>query len=82
MTPNGKLTCPKTQQACAGTCHPSHKQRQQEEGTLQYVRSSDGEWMKPLTMEDLMGLLQSLEPGKKYRLVAGNTGTGNFFVFE
>ena len=44
--------------------------------TMQLVRTTDGEWVKPSSMEELIGVLSGLGPSNTYRLVAGNTGTG------
>ena len=43
---------------------------------MKFARTVNGEWMQPTTLNDLLALLESLEAGNKYRLVAGNTGTG------
>ena len=62
-------TCPTTNKPCAGACVLKSNQ-------MSYVRSTDGEWMKPNNMDELLALLGDVQSGQKYRLVAGNTGTG------
>ena len=47
---------------------------------MQYVRSVDGEWMKPETLQDLMALLDGVEDGVRYQLMAGNTSVGKSHV--
>ncbi len=44
---------------------------------MQYIASVDGEWMKPETLDDLLAVLDTIENGIKYQLVAGNSGKGN-----
>ena len=36
-----------------------------------------GDWYRPSTLQQLTGLLATFDKGIKYRLVAGNTGTGS-----
>lgn len=43
---------------------------------MQFVKTADGEWLKPESMNDLMALLSDIGPQTTYRLVAGNTGVG------
>ena len=71
MSKNGKFTCPKTNEPCAGTCKPTKKPNQ-----VLYSKTIDGEWMEPETINELLALIGSLPPASNYRLVAGNTGTG------
>ena len=61
--------CPKTNRPCAGTCSSSSE--------VPYVRSMDGEWMRPNSLDELMALLDDVQGDQKYRLVGGNTGIGN-----
>jgi hypothetical protein len=45
------------------------------------MRTTDGEWYMPTTLEDLIGLLNQLPKGTNYKLVAGNiTGFGMIFL--
>jgi xanthine dehydrogenase/oxidase len=67
-------TCQKTRKPCAGSCSTKNK----EPGTMQFIKLMDGEWIKPKTVEELMALLDNVQPGTKYRLVAGNTGVGKW----
>lgn len=69
--------CPSTQKACVGEC--SRIRRPSD--SLQFVKSSSGNWIKPETLEDLMAVLDDIKPDETYRLVAGNTGTGKD-IFE
>jgi len=41
-----------------------------------------GTWYRPNSLDQLMGVMKSFNPDAKYRLVAGNTGSGNnvFFI--
>ncbi len=39
--------------------------------------TEEGEWYMPENLEELLSVLEHLPEGTKYRLVAGNTGTGN-----
>ncbi len=43
---------------------------------MQFVDTVDGQWIKPETLDDLLALLDGIERGKTYQLVAGNTGKG------
>ncbi len=62
--------CPKTREPCAGKCHSDKK-------TVSKQVTLEGEWYMPETLDQLMAVLNQLPQGAKYRLVAGNTGTGN-----
>lgn len=44
--------------------------------TMQLVRTADGDWVKPASMDELLGVFASMPQGETYRLVAGNTGVG------
>jgi xanthine dehydrogenase/oxidase len=39
-----------------------------------------GNWFRPESLEQLMELLRSFDGSVKYRLVAGNTGTGKIVL--
>jgi hypothetical protein len=43
---------------------------------MQFVRTVDGDWVKPLTMDDLLAVITQLPPDSSYRLVMGNTAKG------
>ncbi len=43
---------------------------------MQYISTSDGQWIKPETLDDLLALLSGIEDNVRYQLVAGNTGKG------
>ena len=62
-------TCPKTGAACSGQCS---KNSDKSNNTIFQM----GNWYRPESLDQLMQLLKSFESKLKYRLVAGNTGTG------
>ena len=68
----GSKKCPKSGLACEGKCAPKPKPR----STLQFIRTVDGDWAKPLSLDDLMAVLAQLPPGATYQLVCGNTMKG------
>ncbi len=88
----GSKTCPRTSGPCAGACATKNNKKKAkvkrgmgssgsgrgDDGSarMQYVNTVDGEWMKPETLNDLMALLDGIEDGVRYQLVAGNTGKG------
>ncbi len=43
---------------------------------MQYINSTDGEWIKPDTLDDLLAVLDSIESNVRYQLVGGNSGKG------
>ena len=43
---------------------------------MQFIRTVDGDWAKPLTLDDLMAVLIQLPQGTTYQLVCGNTMKG------
>lgn len=62
--------CPKTREPCTGKCSSK--------GIVGKIKTTDGEWYMPTTLEDLLGVLTQLPKGTNYKLVAGNiTGFGN-----
>jgi hypothetical protein len=69
----GKI-CPKTCQPCGGKCGSSNGHAKKAIGKQV---TADGDWYMPDNLEDLLAVLNQLPQGTKYRLVAGNTGTGN-----
>lgn len=64
----GNKLCPKTGAACAGNCVTSNG--------LNTEVFQMGNWYRPESLEQLTKLLKSFGERIKYRLVAGNTGTG------
>jgi hypothetical protein len=40
------------------------------------VPTGQGEWFAPSNIEDLLAVLDQMEPGKTARFVGGNTGRG------
>jgi len=40
------------------------------------VPTGQGEWFAPSNIEDLLAVLEQMEPGKTARFVGGNTGRG------
>lgn len=73
---NGRLKCPRTNAPCGGNCSSIPRPQ----GSLQFIQSANGHWIKPDTMEDLMAVLNDFQPNVTYRLVAGNTGIGPLFT--
>ena len=63
-----KKPCPQTGAACTGTCID------------QTIESKEmyrfGNWYRPVSLDQVTSLLCSFNDYVKYRLVAGNTGTG------
>ncbi|XP_059083877.1 uncharacterized protein LOC131881124 isoform X2 [Tigriopus californicus] len=72
VTKSGLRKCPKTNSPCRGECFSIPRP----EGSLQFIQSETGHWIKPDTLEDLLAVLDDFQPDETYRLVAGNTGTG------
>lgn len=78
----GNKLCPKTGSACSGQCHASN-------GTNGHVANDDKifqmrNWYRPESLDQLTELFKSFDANIKYRLVAGNTGTGiplNTYIF-
>eukprot|EP00095_Tigriopus_kingsejongensis_P005797 maker-scaffold88_size394946-snap-gene-2.26 protein:Tk05797 transcript:maker-scaffold88_size394946-snap-gene-2.26-mRNA-1 annotation:"hypothetical protein DAPPUDRAFT_313254" len=66
----GASLCPRTQAPCQDHCAPIPRD------IIQFIRADEGDWIKPHTLEDLLGVLADIQPNEAYRLVAGNTGTG------
>ena len=72
----GNAICPKTGSACQG--------RSESNGLAKVFNGETfkiGNWYRPESLEQLMELLRSFEGSLKYRLIAGNTGTGENFIF-
>ncbi|XP_046441655.1 indole-3-acetaldehyde oxidase-like isoform X1 [Daphnia pulex] len=67
----GNAICPKTGSACQGLCE-SNRLAKVVDGEIFKM----GNWYRPESLEQLMELLSSFGGKVKYRLVAGNTGTG------
>ena len=62
--------CPKSGKRCSGNCGNGLS------GSIGKLRTADGDWYTPENLDDLLAVLSHLPQGCKYRLVAGNTGTG------
>ena len=88
-SPSAQKICPTTKQPCKG--HSAGKQTAQRQGSVKATASkfgqpkkdpipsqktSEGNWLFPHSLEELMEILKSLSDGITYRMVAGNTGTG------
>jgi xanthine dehydrogenase/oxidase len=73
----GNAICPKTGSACQGLCE-SNGLAKVVDGEIFKM----GNWYRPESLEQLMELLSSLGGDVKYRLVAGNTGTGKHLLCE
>ena len=83
-------TCPITKQTCVG--HNACKSGFQRQGSVLATASkfghhktqsiasqntSEGSWLFPHSLDELMDIFKSLPDDNNYRMVAGNTGTGN-----
>jgi len=67
--------CPRTLQPCAGKC-PSGNGHLDSKKAVGKQATSDGDWYMPENLDHLLAVINQLPQGVKYRLVAGNTGTG------
>ena len=67
--------CPKSGKRCSGNCGNGLS------GSIGKLRTADGDWYTPENLDDLLAVLSHLPQGCKYRLVAGNTGTGQRMCF-
>ena len=67
--------CPKTREPCAGKCHSSNG-HSDKKSVVSKQATPEGEWYMPENLDQLCAVLNQLPQGAKYRLVAGNTGTG------
>jgi len=67
--------CPKTGGACSGVC--SNGSSKNGNGSISGELFQLGTWYRPDSLDQLMGVMKSFNPDAKYRLVSGNTGTGN-----
>jgi len=72
--------CPKTGGACSGVC--SNGSIKNENGDSSEVIQIGGTWYCPNSLDQLMEVMKSFNPDAKYRLFAGNTGTGNNVSFK
>ena len=72
--------CPKTRQPCAGKCGSSNGDSAVKT-PIGKQKTADGDWLMPQNLEELLAVINQLPQGAKYRLVAGNTGTGNYYHF-
>jgi xanthine dehydrogenase/oxidase len=82
-------TCPISKRTCVGHGHcgndlPANegcaikgKISLHKNGTISSQKTSEGNWLFPQSLNELMDIFKTLPEGNNYRLVAGNTGTGN-----
>ena len=91
MSEAAQKMCPITQQKCVGRNLCAQKdtkhQRSAKEKASNYgmkttdpiftQTTSEGNWLFPKSLDELLDILKNLSNDDKYRLVAGNTGTGN-----
>ena len=68
LAKKGTKKCQKSGLACGGKC--------KSKSTMQFIRTVNGDWAKPLTLDDLMAVLIQLPQGTTYQLVCGNTMKG------
>jgi xanthine dehydrogenase/oxidase len=83
-------TCPISQRKCVGHGHCETKESSgdgcsikakigsHKNGKIGSQNTPEGNWLFPHSMDELMSILKTLPDDNKYRLVAGNTGTGIF----
>ena len=89
MSEAAQKTCPITQKQCQGRniCKKDVKRQgsvlttaskfeTQKREPIPSQNTSEGSWVFPHTLEELMEILKNLSDDNKYRMVAGNTGTG------
>ena len=69
----------RTQQPCLGACEDSSSSaKSAKKKHVQHQKTANGEdWYTPDSLDGLLQLLDQLSSETKYRIVAGNTGTGN-----
>ena len=96
MSEAAQKMCPITQQKCVGRnlCGQKDMNRQgsvkekasifgkQKTDPISAQTTSEGNWLFPKTLDELLDILKNLSNDEKYRLVAGNTGTGNEYFVE
>ena len=96
MSEAAQKMCPITQQKCVGRnlCGQKDMTRQgsvkekasifgkQKTDPISAQTTSEGNWLFPKTLDELLDILKNLSNDDKYRLVAGNTGTGNAYFVE
>ena len=96
MSEAAQKMCPITQQKCVGRnlCGQKDMNRQgsvkekasifgkQKTDPISAQTTSEGNWLFPKTLEELLDILKNLSNDDKYRLVAGNTGTGKLYFVE
>ena len=84
-------TCPISQRTCVGHGHCGSTQSTKEacavketvsrfghhkNGIIGSQKTSEGNWLFPQSLNELMDIFKTLPDDNRYRLVAGNTGTG------
>ena len=96
MSEAAQKTCPITQQKCVGRnkCGQKDVRRQgsvkekasifgkQKSDPIASQNTSEGNWLFPQSLEELLEVLKNLNDDDKYRMVAGNTGTGKSALIE
>ena len=53
--------------ACGGTCSPSKRDKST---TMQFIRTVNGDWVKPTDLDDLMAVLAQLPQGTTYQVLS------------
>ena len=81
-------TCPITQRTCVGhghcgsgqvaneSCAVKGKLSHHKNGVIGSQKTSEGNWLFPQSLNELIDIFKTLPDDNNYRLVAGNTGTG------
>ena len=89
---SAKRKCPITQQACVGRGKCGNNQPSNEVGCgvkgmfgsnknseIGLQNTTEGKWLFPQSLDELIHIFKTLPDDNNYRLVAGNTGTGEFY---
>ena len=74
MTASGKITCPKTNEPCLGTCAREKAEENRKANPFGLTKTIGGEWMEPATLNDLLAALATVS--NDYALVCGDTAKG------
>ena len=90
---SAKRKCPITQQACVGRGKCGNDQPSNEVGCgvkgmfgsnknseIGLQNTPEGKWLFPQSLDELIHIFKTLPDDNNYRLVAGNTGTGKFYL--
>ena len=88
LSETAQKTCPISKRACVGhghcgnaevaneACAVKAKLGHHKNGIIGSQKTSEGNWLFPQSLNELIDIFKTFPDDKKYRLVAGNTGTG------